>query len=69
MQTHKKSQNHQGYQIHTSQRAGLSCSGYQNKLDYRMAECATDTDNCKGMSNEIKCMLSACDHTATPCML
>jgi len=67
-----KSQNHQsGYKIHTNQKAGITCEGYMELVDRHIEDCARNPElpgACKGISNDIKCMVDACNNTRIPCL-
>ena len=45
----KTSQNHQGYKVHTNQKAGLACDRQKKNLELHIAHCALYVPDRAGM--------------------
>ncbi len=65
MKTNSQSQNHQGYKVHTNQKAGLSCDGQKQHLEQHIAQCALYQTKaaCDGIGDDVLCLVSGCGET------
>ncbi|HEW98012.1 MAG: hypothetical protein DRR16_28415 [Candidatus Parabeggiatoa sp. nov. 3] len=61
----KTAQNHQGYKVHTNQKAGISCYDQKKQLEQHIAHCALYQTEwaCDGIGDDVLCLVQGCGDT------